>query len=273
MLFAYGHKNHDASHLSALNTTCNSYGHFIKEIIADAGSVEGSADVKLTCSQMNFVMLPQPTDMQYLNYVERSVQTIDNKISPTLATAMAGCTLVTRHEEFCGHAPNIDELFRYRLGQFVTVTKPEDKRTKNDHAMRGSVCIALHSAGDQGVWVWYPGTRKALKRGHLYVRPVIYDGIQNQSLMIEDAGSSKGAMTYPHPSIVKFIERHVEMECAEADKMELSGTGDTPVSPKSTKADVLSDESLSVTLQPVLPMDMVLKDELVGDALIGMLLA
>ena len=62
MLFAYGHKNHDASHLSAslraLNTTCNSYGHFIKEIIADAGSVEGSADVKLTCSQMNFVMLP-----------------------------------------------------------------------------------------------------------------------------------------------------------------------------------------------------------------------
>ena len=89
MLFAYGHKNHDASHLSAslraLNTTCNSNGHVIKEMIADAGSVEGSADVKLTCSKMYFAMLPQPTDMQYLNYVERSVQTIDNKISATIA--------------------------------------------------------------------------------------------------------------------------------------------------------------------------------------------
>lgn len=39
MLFAYGHKNHDASHLSAsfteLNTLCNSHGHVIKEVIAD----------------------------------------------------------------------------------------------------------------------------------------------------------------------------------------------------------------------------------------------
>jgi hypothetical protein len=80
MLFAYGHKNHDASHLSsslrALNATCNANGHVIKEMIADVGSVEESADVKLTCSEMCFAMLPQPTDMQYLNYVERSVQTI-----------------------------------------------------------------------------------------------------------------------------------------------------------------------------------------------------
>jgi len=48
MLFAYGHKNHDASHLSAslkaLHTVCNSYGHVLKEVITDAGSVEGSAD-------------------------------------------------------------------------------------------------------------------------------------------------------------------------------------------------------------------------------------
>jgi len=101
------------------------------------------------------------------------------------------------------------------------------------------------------------------------VQPVIYDGIQNQSLMIEDAGSSKGAMTYPHPSIVKFIERHVEMECAEADKMELGGTSDNSVRSKSEGADVLLDEPLSATLQPVLPMDFALEDELVGDALIG----
>jgi len=97
MLFAYGHKNHDASYLSAsltkLNTLCNSHGHAIKEVIADAGSVEKSADVQITCSEMSFVMLPKPTDMQYLNYVERSVQTIDNKISPTLAIAMSGCSL------------------------------------------------------------------------------------------------------------------------------------------------------------------------------------
>jgi len=154
MLFAYGHKNHDASHLSsslrALNATCNANGHVIKEMIADVGSVEGSADVKLTCSEMCFAMLPQPTDMQYLNYVERSVQTIDNKISATIATARTGCALgdelwfsalqnvilshnvqihadrmVTRYEEFCGHAPNIDKLFRFRLGQFATVTAPE----------------------------------------------------------------------------------------------------------------------------------------------------
>ena len=182
--------------------------------------------------------------------------------------------MVTRYEEFCGHAPNIDKLFRFRLGQFVTVTAPEHKRTKQDHAMRGPVCIALHSADNEGVWVWFPGTRKALIRGHLYVEPVIYDGIQNQSLMIEDvaeedAVSSKGAITYPHPSIVKFIERRVDMECAEADKMDLTIADDTPVSLKPEEATVLPGEPFSATLQIALPVDIALEDEPVGDALIG----
>ena len=48
-LFAVGgrHKNHDASHLNAsikeLYMECKSFGHIIKEIVSDAGSVEKSA--------------------------------------------------------------------------------------------------------------------------------------------------------------------------------------------------------------------------------------
>ena len=89
-------------------------------------------------------------------------------------------------------------------------------------------CIALHSAGDQGTLIWMPNDRKALVRGHLYLEPVEYVGIPNQLLMVEDAAvSAKGAVTYPHPSIVKVIERHVEMECAEADEIDLGRTLDS----------------------------------------------
>jgi hypothetical protein len=48
-LFVVGHKNYDASHLNAyikeLYMECNSFGHIIKEIVSDAGSVNKSASV------------------------------------------------------------------------------------------------------------------------------------------------------------------------------------------------------------------------------------
>ena len=335
-LFAVGHKNHDAFHLGAsikaLNTECNSYGHIIKEVISDAGSVERSAEVKLECSKMAFAILPLPTDMQYLNYVERSVQTIDDKISPAIATARAGCTLgdelwysalqnallshncgihpgriVTRYEEFYGNAPNMDALFTFRLGQFVTVTQPVTKGTKTDHAMRGPVCVALHGVREKGTWVWSPNRRKAFLRGHLYITPVDYVGIPNQSMMVEeDAVPSKGGITYPHSSIVKFIERHVEMDHAVADKMEttlkvdsavpvvlpevisfvttnadpivikdsvLASSTDVayvPVDSLSTESiNIPSEDANAAASQPISTMDVEVKGDLMGDALIG----
>ena len=155
--------------------------------------------------------------------------------------------------------------------------------------MRGPVGIALHSAGGLSTWIWMPSIQKALKRGHLYLEAVQYDGIPNQSMLVADTVedvdvSTKGAATYPHASIVKLIERHIEMECAEADEMELSKALDSAVSEMSdvhsTAADashdamsietvIHPDESNSATSEPVLTMDVPMESELIGDALIG----
>ena len=255
-VYVVGHKNHDGSHLiasiQALNIECNANGHYIKEMVSDAGSVEKSTDVKKTCSDLGFNMVPLPSDMQHLNIVERSIQSIDDKINPTIAAAIAGCPLgdnlwfsalmnvvkshncaihasrmVTRHEDFYKCAPNIDAMFRFRLGEYVTVSEALHKRAKTEHVNRSTICIALHSQvtghEGQGTWIWNPNKRTAYLRGNIYLNSVKYPGIPNQSMMVQDdIPHTKGEMSYPDASIVKFIERHVDLECANVDKMDVS---------------------------------------------------
>ena len=181
------------------------------------------------------------------------------------------------------------------------------KGTKTDHAMRGHVCVALHGVREKGTWVWSPSRHKALLRGHLYLKPVDYVGIPNQSMMVEeDAVQSKGSVTYPHSSIVKFIDRHVEMDHVEAEKMETALNVDPVVSvPLSedvsfatTNADpivikdsvlasssdmayvpvdsiakestnILSEDTNAAASQPLSALDVEVKGDLIGDALIG----
>ena len=234
-----------------------------------------------------------------MNIVERSVQTIDNKISPTIATAKAGCLLgdaiwysalqnvilshncqihasrvVTRFEDFYGHAPNMDALFRYRLGQYVTVSEAPTKRSHTNLTMRGIVCVALHGAREQGTWVWCPNKRTAYLRGHLYLTPVEYAGIPNQSMMVEEDTTlqAKGDAIYPHPSIVKFIERHVELENVKADVID---TG-VKLAPNSSVPSIIAMDHicekeiiLPTTVDPIPAMDIVLENDSVPDPIIG----
>ena len=85
----------------------------------------------------------------------------------------------------------------------------------------------------QGTWVWCPNKRKAYLRGHLYLSEVAFAGIPNQSILVQDAfPQTKGDATYPHSSIVKVIERHVELE---TDAME----ADNAISPISQQPIIL----------------------------------
>ena len=55
--------------------------------------------------------------------------------------------IVTCYEDFCSRAPDIDNMFRFRLNQFVSVSKAPDKKTKADHAIRSTVCVAVRYMG------------------------------------------------------------------------------------------------------------------------------
>ena len=158
------------------------------------------------------------------------------------------------------------------------------------------------SEAGQGAWIWLPSEHKAFLRGHLYLNPVQYVGIPNQSLMIQQV-TDAGNKTYPHSSIVKFIDRHVELECAEANEMQCAdplvsavrfplsipttavdkpataidsilfqSTGDMvadPVGSISTETVLHPENPPLATSQSSSDMDVILEDERIGDALIG----
>jgi hypothetical protein len=96
--------------------------------------------------------------------------------------------------------------------------------------------------------------------------------------IIEDELSTESVDVNTHASIVKFIERHIEMECAEADEMELNKALDSAVSVASddhpTAADashdamsietvIHPDESNSTASKSVLTTDVTMESELI----------
>ena len=66
---------------------------------------------------------------------------------------------MTPYEAFTGKAPNINNIFKFRLGQIVTVTNLTE-RSKTDHSLAGVTCYCLHpeiySRAHSGTWVFCP---------------------------------------------------------------------------------------------------------------------
>jgi len=93
---------------------------------------------------------------------------------------------MTPHEAFTGKAPNIDKIFKFRLGQIVTVTNLTE-RSKTDHSLAGVTCYCLHpeiySRAHSGTWVFcpHPDVNKAYLRSPIDIQPTEFSDIPNQS--------------------------------------------------------------------------------------------
>jgi hypothetical protein len=185
MLYVCGHKGHSGqsllSTLSNLQAFVSARGFKMERVIVDAGSVENSDEISKGCAKLVIAIDPVPPKSQHMNKVERSVQTIDNKKNAVLAEAMMGGTVgqnawfsaisivvmslntqvhkgsyrgVTPYEDYYKVPPNLDAIFVFRLGQFVTVTMIVDHIRKTRHDMRSSACIVLHpEPASGGTWV------------------------------------------------------------------------------------------------------------------------
>ena len=125
---------------------------------------------------------------------------------------------VTPYEDYYKVPPNLDAIFVFRLGQFVTVTMVVDHIHKTRHDMRSSACIALHpEPASGGTWVWCPQTLKGFLRGNKDIEAVEYSEMPNQS-KAQYHPTAQNRYTYytnpthPDPSIVKLIHRYAQMD-------------------------------------------------------------
>jgi hypothetical protein len=66
----------------------------MKEIRTDAGTPETSEDFRIKCSdQYQIRVAPAPPKAQYLNPVERLIETVDNKVDAVIAEELQGSSL------------------------------------------------------------------------------------------------------------------------------------------------------------------------------------
>ena len=153
--------------------------------------------------------------------------------------------MVTAHEELTGEPPNMDNIFKFRIGQLVTVTNVTDKRSKTEHELRGATGYCLHSHHiSRGIstWVWIPSLHKALLRGEKDLQ-VITMPVPNQSILVHQGALVQGNNTYPDPSIIKLIDAQVDME---GDLTTVTGTKeDNLASSKETPMDTDARRSTS----------------------------
>ena len=140
--------------------------------MVDAGKINISADVRKYLEKKHILIQPAPPKAQYLNPVERFIEVWDDKMAAIIATGRQGSTLtdavwysaavitclsldtqirptysqtMTPYEALEGHPPNLEKIFKFRLGQIVTVTQLTDQRSKTDHNLAGVTCYALAS--------------------------------------------------------------------------------------------------------------------------------
>ena len=265
-LYVVGHKNNDGAHLEdaidELVTRCSAQRHVVQHIVTDAGSVETSKAVRDSAAKKHNVSIDSvgPKE-QFKNKVERAVQTTDNHLGATIASAVQGSgnvlgdkvwfpalmivitanncqrhgeRLVTAYEEFHHQPPNLDELMPYRLGTLATVTSIKDRRDKCSHDLRGVTGFCLHSqhhTGGHKTWIWLPSINKALLRGYLDIHPIVC-GAPNQSTLVYEGPIAQGNTTYPHSSIIKLIDHHIDTD----------GVLVTPTGQSSKQADVVPME-------------------------------
>ena len=117
----------------------------------------------------------------------------------------------TPYETFEGKPPNLDEIFKFRLGQIVTVTKLSDQRCKTDHNLAGIACYTLHPDNtahrNPGTWLYCPnpGVDKAYLWDNIDIQEVEYTEIPNQSkVYFRPQGNPH--VTYPPGAILKLID-------------------------------------------------------------------
>jgi hypothetical protein len=204
--------------------------------------VENLQEVReAVAKEHNIQLLAISPKSQNENSIERDVQTFEDKQNATMASAIQGSTLgdniwfsalivvihslncqphhgrmVTAFEDFHGYPPNMNDIFKYRIGQLVTVTGVSDKRNKTNHDLRGGTGYILHSqqTGSHGIsfWVWIPSLRTALLRGEKHIKPVIMPGVPNQCMLVHEGPLVQGNKTYPDPAIIKLIDAHIDAE-------------------------------------------------------------
>jgi hypothetical protein len=136
---------------------------------------------------------------------------LDTQIRPTYNQTM------TPYEAFEGHPPNLEKIFKFRLGQIVTVTQLTDKRNKTDHNLAGVTCYALHpditSRDASGTWVYcpHPDVQRAYQRSNIDIQEVQFEEIDNQSIMSFQPTYNTHP-TYPAEDIAKFIDGKANMQ-------------------------------------------------------------
>jgi hypothetical protein len=208
----------------------------------DAGKINVSADVMTYCNERSIQITPAPPKAQFQNPVERYIEVWDDKMDAIISTARQGSTLtdavwypaalisftsldtqlrptfsptITPYEAFEGIPPNLEEIFKFRLGQIVTVTNLTDQRAKTDHNLAGVTCYTLHpdlyTRGTSGTWVYcpHPDVQRAYLRENIDIQSVEFGDIPNQSIMYFQPTHNTHP-TYPAEAIVKFIDEKAD---------------------------------------------------------------
>jgi len=132
---------------------------------------------------------------------------LDTQIRPTFDS------MRTPYEVFEGKPPNLDEIFPFRLGQLVTVTKLSDQRCKTDHNLAGIPCYVLHPENvshTPGTWLYcpHPDIDRAYLRSNIDIQPVEYAEIPNQSKVYFRPQDSPHK-TYPTGAMLKLIDEQI----------------------------------------------------------------
>ena len=111
----------------------------------------------------------------------------------------------------------MQQLFPYRLAQLVNVTGLTVHQSKTDHHLAGVACYTLHSQGTQGTWCYcpHPDVEKAYLRDHTNIQPLQFKDIPNVHTAHYLPNQSTHP-TYPASSILKFIDKHIDMQSTPA---------------------------------------------------------
>ena len=190
--------------VKSINRLCIRFGHIMRDVRVDMGSVENGADFLSACHEMNkdrgmpgIEVLPANVEMQKQNPVERHIQTFDNMDSAVLvnqdllpssfwglsaldvAKSMNATTNTLSHMstpniEFEGRLPtDALKMFRFGFGQAVIATKTGIKEkapgmTRNEFG----VVVGRGHPSNGSVLVYFParGTQYLGLRYHL--RPI-----------------------------------------------------------------------------------------------------
>ena len=238
--------------IGELRGYCSARNLQIKTLVMDAGKINTSAEVRKYLEKKHILIQPTPPKAQYLNTVERYIEVWDDKMAAIIATARQGSTLtdavwysaavtafisldtqlrptysqtMTPYEAFEGKQPNLEEIFKFRLGQIVTVTQLTDQRSKTDHNLAGVTCYVLHpdvyTRNTSGTWVFcpHPDVRRAYLRSNRDIQIVEFEDIENQSIMSFQPTHNTHP-TYPAEDIVKFIDGKANMQQRETTVMQ-----------------------------------------------------